>query len=70
MQDGQRVAIVLLSAIGDIVHAFPLLSSLQARYPNARFEGGIGINALTSAEPGWPTGGAVFHDTAVSARRA
>ena len=38
MQDGQRVAIVLLSAIGDIVHAFPLLSSLKARYPNARLE--------------------------------
>lgn len=38
MRDGQRVAIVLLSAIGDIVHAFPLLSSLKARYPNARFE--------------------------------
>ena len=38
MQDGQRVAIVLLSAIGDIVHAFPLLSSLKARYPSSRFE--------------------------------
>ncbi len=38
MRDGERVAIVLLSAIGDIVHAFPLLSSLKARYPNARFE--------------------------------
>jgi heptosyltransferase I len=38
VRDGQRVAIVLLSAIGDIVHAFPLLSSLKARYPNARFE--------------------------------
>jgi heptosyltransferase I len=38
MRDGQRVAIVLLSAIGDIVHAFPLLSSLKARYPNSRFE--------------------------------
>jgi heptosyltransferase I len=38
MRDGERVAIVLLSAIGDIVHAFPLLSSLEARYPNSRFE--------------------------------
>lgn len=38
MLDGQRVAIVLLSAIGDIVHAFPLLSSLKARYPKVRLE--------------------------------
>jgi heptosyltransferase I len=38
MRDGQRVALVLLSAIGDIVHAFPLLSSLKAHYPNGRFE--------------------------------
>ena len=30
----------------------------------------IGINSLTSAEPGWPNGGAVFHDTAVWIRRA
>ena len=29
------------------------------------FEGGIGINALTSDDPGPPDGGAVFHDTAV-----
>ena len=38
MRDGQRVAIVLLSAIGDVVHAFPLLASLKARYPGGRFE--------------------------------
>jgi hypothetical protein len=25
----------------------------------------VGINALTSAEPGLPYGGAVFHDTSV-----
>ena len=29
------------------------------------FEGGIGINALTSDDPGPPWGGAVFHDIAV-----
>ena len=43
---------------------------VEGIWPNRRFEGGIGINALTSAEPGWPHGGAVFHDTAVSIRRA
>jgi anaerobic selenocysteine-containing dehydrogenase len=38
-------------------------------WPNRDFEGGLGINALTSAEPGYPNGGAVFHDTAVWIRR-
>jgi len=43
---------------------------VEGIWPNRRFDGGIGINALTSADPGWPHGGAVFHDTAVSIRRA
>jgi anaerobic selenocysteine-containing dehydrogenase len=43
---------------------------VEGIWPNARFDRGIGINALTSADPGWPKGGAVFHDTAVSVRRA
>jgi len=43
---------------------------VEGIWPNLRFDGGIGINALTSADPGWPHGGAVFHDTAVSIRRA
>ncbi|MFN2384651.1 MAG: glycosyltransferase family 9 protein [Gemmatimonadota bacterium] len=38
MLDGQRVAIVLLSAIGDIVHALPLVASLKAAAPRARIE--------------------------------
>lgn len=38
MLDGDRVAIVLLSAIGDVVHAFPLVSSLAAAAPHARIE--------------------------------
>ncbi|HME93814.1 MAG TPA: molybdopterin oxidoreductase family protein [Methylomirabilota bacterium] len=38
---------------------------VEGVWPNGRFAGGIGINALTSAEPGYPNGGAVFHDTAV-----
>ena len=29
----------------------------------------LGINTLTSAEPGKPNGGAVFHDTAVWVRK-
>ncbi|MGB8843395.1 MAG: molybdopterin oxidoreductase family protein [Aliidongia sp.] len=38
---------------------------VEGIWPNAAFEEGIGINALTSAEPGLPVGGAVFHDTAI-----
>ena len=34
-------------------------------WPNADWNDGIGINALTSDEPAGPAGGAVFHDTSV-----
>jgi anaerobic selenocysteine-containing dehydrogenase len=43
---------------------------VEGLWPNHRFENGIGINVLTSSEPGWPHGGAVFHDTAVWVRKA
>jgi anaerobic selenocysteine-containing dehydrogenase len=43
---------------------------VEGLWPNHAFEEGIGINALTSADPGLPNGGAVFHDTAVWARAA
>ena len=42
---------------------------VEGIWPNRNFETGIGINAVTSAEPGWPNGGAVFHDTAVWIRK-
>jgi len=38
---------------------------VESLWPNHQFLGGVGINALISAEPGKPNGGAVFHDTAV-----
>ena len=37
----------------------------ESIWPNSAFPGGVGINALTSAQAGQPNGGAVFHDTAV-----
>ncbi|MBS0642314.1 MAG: molybdopterin-dependent oxidoreductase, partial [Proteobacteria bacterium] len=37
----------------------------ESVFPSDMFEGRIGINALTSDDPGPPFGGAVFHDTAV-----
>ena len=54
-----------------IVHAKPKKGHqrgvviVEGIWPNRNFETGIGINAVTSADPGWPHGGAVFHDTAV-----
>ena len=53
-QDGQQPGVVVVEGL----------------WPNRYFAGAIGINALTSADPGWPNGGAVFHDTAVWVRRA
>jgi hypothetical protein len=43
---------------------------IESIWPNADFPGGLGVNALTSADPGKPGGGAVFHDTAVWVRPA
>jgi heptosyltransferase I len=44
--DGQRAAVVLLSAIGDIVHALPLVSSLKAAAP------GLSIEWIAQPVPG------------------
>ena len=38
---------------------------VEGIWPNAAFLDGVGINALISAEPALPNGGAVFHDTKV-----
>jgi len=43
---------------------------VESIWPNRAFEEGIGINALISADPGLPNGGAVFHDTAIWIRWA
>ncbi|WP_395015241.1 molybdopterin oxidoreductase family protein [Dongia sp.] len=43
---------------------------IESIWPNADFPDGLGVNALTSADPGKPGGGAVFHDTAVWVRSA
>ncbi len=57
---------------GEVVVHVTLFDGLQpgvvvveSVWPNAAFEGGIGINALTSDDPAPPFGGAVFHDTSV-----
>jgi len=43
---------------------------LEGIWPNRHFANGLGINTLTSADPGYPNGGAVFHDTAIWIRAA
>ncbi|MGO8867828.1 MAG: molybdopterin oxidoreductase family protein [Alphaproteobacteria bacterium] len=59
-----------------VVHAKPFdglqrgVVVVEGIWPNGCFEEGRGINTLTSADPGLPKGGAVFHDTAVWLRRA
>ncbi len=70
LADGDRVRIGNDKA-SVVVHArsFDGLQAgvvvVESIWPNAAFEEGLGINALTSADPAPPGGGAVFHDTAV-----
>ena len=70
IEDGGRV--LLGNAQGEvsvrariIEGAQPGVVVVESVWPNADFEGGMGINALTSDAPAAPNGGAVFHDTAV-----
>ncbi|MBV8168561.1 MAG: molybdopterin oxidoreductase family protein [Alphaproteobacteria bacterium] len=63
------------NARGEVVVPVELFDGMQpgvviveSVWPNDAFEGGIGINALTSDEPAFPGGGAVFHDTAIWVR--
>ena len=73
LTDGQKVLvssqcgelIVLAKAFDGVQRGVVIMESI---WPNSAFEGGIGVNALVSAEPGYPNGGGVFHDTAVVIR--
>jgi anaerobic selenocysteine-containing dehydrogenase len=72
---GERIRIG--NAKGSVVVHARAFDGLQPRvvivegvWPNAAFEEGVGINLLTSADPGLPRGGAVFHDTSVWLRPA
>ncbi|HEY7607993.1 MAG TPA: molybdopterin oxidoreductase family protein [Alphaproteobacteria bacterium] len=59
-----------------VIHAKPFAGLqrgvvvVESIWPNRAFEEGIGINALVSADPGLPNGGAAFHDTAIWIRKA
>lgn len=43
---------------------------VESVWPNSAFDEGIGINALTGADPAKPNGGAAFHDSAIWVRAA
>jgi len=58
-----RGEVVLHARVADGQQPGVLVS--ESVWPSECFEGGIGINALTSDDPGPPWGGAVFHDIAV-----
>jgi anaerobic selenocysteine-containing dehydrogenase len=75
LADGARVR--LGNRLGTVVLEARAFSGMQRGvlvvegiWPNGAFEEGIGINALVSADAGYPNGGAVFHDTAVWVRAA
>ncbi|MGH7041452.1 MAG: molybdopterin-containing oxidoreductase family protein [Acetobacteraceae bacterium] len=75
LADGARAR--LGNARGEVVVHVRLFDGLQpgvlvveSVWPSECYEGGIGINALTSDDPAPPNGGAVFHDTAVWAEAA
>jgi anaerobic selenocysteine-containing dehydrogenase len=75
LADGDRVRIG--NEQGSLVVHARAFDGMQPRvviaeglWPNHAFEEGIGINLLTSADPGLPGGGAVFHDTSVWLRPA
>ena len=59
----RRASVVLHARVFDGLQRGVLV--VESIWPNAAFEEGVGINALISAEPGYPGGGAVFHDTTV-----
>ncbi len=68
--DGDRVR--MGNDLGSVlVHARPFdglqpgVVVVESIWPNAAFEGGLGVNALVSQDAAPPGGGAVFHDTAV-----
>ncbi len=66
---GNRLADILLHArrFDGLQRGVVVIESI---WPNHAFIEGLGVNALISAEPGLPNGGAVYHDTAVWIRAA
>jgi len=64
----RRGSVTLKAKIFDGLN--PGVIVVEGVWPNADFEDGIGINALTGADPTAPIGGAPFHDNAVWLQKA
>ncbi len=58
-----RGEVVLHAEVGSRVR--PGVLVVESLWPSEHFEGGVGINVLTSADFVAPAGGAAFHDTSV-----
>lgn len=70
IQDGARIRMgnhrAEISLHAEIFDGLqPGVVVVESIWPNTAFENELGVNALTSADPGPPNGGGVFHDTAV-----
>jgi anaerobic selenocysteine-containing dehydrogenase len=59
----RRASIRLHARLGNGMQ--PGIAVIESIWPNGAFVDGLGVNALVSAERGYPAGGAVYHDTAV-----
>ncbi|MBL8807829.1 MAG: molybdopterin oxidoreductase family protein [Rhodospirillales bacterium] len=74
-EDGSRVRlgnergslVLAAKAFNGVLRGTVVVESI---WPNDAFEEGLGINVLTSDDPGFPAGGGVFHDTSVWVRKA
>lgn len=64
----QRGEIELAARVFDGLQRGVVIS--ESIWPNAAFPGGLGINALTGADPAGPIGGAAFHDNSIWIRPA
>ena len=65
--NGRGSLVIAAKAFDGLLRGTVVVESI---WPNDAFEEGIGINVLVSADPGFPAGGAVFHDTSVWLRPA
>lgn len=70
LKDGDRIRIG--NRRGEIELSLEFFEGVQTGvvisesiWPNHAFPGGIGINALTGADPAGPAGGAAFHDNGI-----
>jgi anaerobic selenocysteine-containing dehydrogenase len=62
-----RGTVLIHTEVSDVMQ--PGVVIVESIWPNAAFQEGVGINALTGADPCSPVGGAAFHDSSRRRRR-